>query len=279
MGRLLQMRSWLAALIGAALALMITGGIMALPGQLVNVPSVKDDIRSGPDVSAVVAKAQLDDEGLSRVTREDHRPNASLRNFLSAPGAVGSPEYDERLRAVGAVNLEKLTLRVVFTGHRNQTVNIVNIEPEIVRRGAPWSGTLFGAPSQAGSPTMNMMFDLDRPRPVAREARFDGEKGRIEPGRPFFGERTITLKDTKQQVVLVRAVTARHHVSFRLKVTYMLGSRTKSVTVDDRGKPFQVTAVSGGSDRLEDLKYRRVFMLQGDFSLCQAVPATNSPCA
>ncbi|MYT82346.1 MULTISPECIES: hypothetical protein [unclassified Streptomyces] len=278
MGRLLQARGWLAALLGGVLALMITGGIMALPGQLFNVPSLKDDIRSGPDVSVAVVKVQLEDEGMSRVTRRDHRPSASLRQFLSRQGAAASPDFDQRLQSVGAVNLERLTLRVVFTGHRNQTVNIVNIEPEIVERGAPWSGTLFSVPSQAGSPTMKMMFDLDRPRPVARKAKFDEEKGRISPGGPFFGEQTITLKDTAQQVVMVRAVTARHYVAFRLKATYMLGNKTRSVTIDDRGKPFQVTAVSGGSDRLEDVKYHRVFALDNDFSLCQTVPATPSAC-
>ncbi|MFD4797858.1 hypothetical protein [Streptomyces anulatus] len=57
---------------------MITGGIMVLPGQFFNVPSLKDDIRSGPDVSAVVAKVQLDDEGMSRVTRKDHRPTLAV---------------------------------------------------------------------------------------------------------------------------------------------------------------------------------------------------------
>ncbi|MXG29814.1 hypothetical protein [Streptomyces sp. YIM 132580] len=257
---------------------MITGGIMALPGQLFNVPSLKDDIRSGPDVSVAVAKVQLDDEGMSRVTRKDHRPSTSLRRFLAQRGAASSPDFDQRLQSVGAVNLERLTLRVVFTGHRNQTVNIVNIQPEIVERGAPWSGTLFSVPSQAGSPTMNMMFDLDRPRPVARKATFDEEKGGIAPGGPFFGEQTITLKDTGQQVLLVRAVTARHYVAFRLKATYMLGDRTRSVTIDDHGEPFQVSAVSGGPDRLKDAKYRRIFVLENDFSLCQIVPVTASAC-
>ncbi|MET8829007.1 hypothetical protein ABZX40_16040 [Streptomyces sp. NPDC004610] len=276
-GRISGLRIWFATVIAAALAAMLGNWIIATPGVLFDVPEVQDGLRPGPELSVSVEKVQLDDEGLSKVTREDHRPDARLAALMARPNAVTAPAFDEALRAVGGVNLETLTIRTVFTSRRSQQINIVDIQPEILERTAPWSGSLFSAPSQAGAPTMNLMLDMDRPRPQARDAVFDNSTGKMEPGKPFFAQRTITLRDGKQQVVLVRARTLRHYVSFRLRVTYLLGDDRRTVTVDDKGRPFELTAFSGDADYLKP-EYRRIFTLQGDFSLCQTTPPAATPC-
>lgn len=255
---------------------MLGNWIIATPREVVDVPAIQDGLRSGPELAVSVDMVQLDDEGLSKVTRDDHRPDAQLTALMAEPGAATATGFDQALREVGAVNLETLTLRTVFTSRRNQQINIIGIEPEIVARTAPWSGTLFSAPPQAGSPTMNMMFDMDRVRPQARDAVYDDASATIKPGKPFFAQRTITLRDGKQQVVLVRAHTERHYVSFRLRVTYMLGDDPKTLTVDDDGRPFELTASSDDASGTGS-QYRRVFELQSDFSLCQTLPPTACP--
>ncbi|MFD7548523.1 hypothetical protein [Streptomyces sp. NPDC059816] len=267
-------RMWLAGLAAVVLGAALGAWLSGLPWLLFDKSSVKDDLRSGPDLGTAVAKVQLDDEGMSRATREDHRPDASLRRFLARPMVAASPEFDGRLAAVGAVNVDKLTVRVVFTSRRSQLINIIDITPEIVKRERPWSGTLFDAPPQGGSPTMNMMFDLDRPRPLARDAGFDEKRNTLAPGKPFFAQRTISLLGGKQQVVLIRTETKRHYVAFRLKVTYMLGDRTKTTVIDDRGSPFRLTALNGSQDR-KNLKYPRVYEFHKGFSLCQTRPASK----
>ncbi|MFE9659325.1 hypothetical protein [Streptomyces sp. NPDC005955] len=267
-------RMWLAGLAAVVLGAALGAWLSGLPWLLFDKSSVKDDLRSGPDLGTAVSKVQLDDEGMSRATREDHRPDASLRRFLARPMAAAAPEFDGRLAAVGAVNVDKLTVRVVFTSRRSQLINVIDITPEIVKRERPWSGTLFDAPPQGGSPTMNMMFDLDRPRPLARDAGFDEDRNTLAPGKPFFAQRTISLLGGKQQVVLIRTETKHHYVAFRLKVTYMLGDRTKTTVIDDRGRPFRLTALNGSQDR-KNLKYPRIYEFHQGFSLCQTRPASK----
>ncbi|MYS19904.1 hypothetical protein GTW78_06525 [Streptomyces sp. SID4948] len=170
-----------------------------------------------------------------------------------------------------------MTVRLTLTGNRNQRIDILDIQPDIVRKTPPLSGTYVCAPPQGGPSTMNMMFDMDRPRPIARDVGF-GSNDEAIPGKPFFGQRTITLGDTEQQVVLARAFTAHHYVAFRLAVTYMLGATEKHTVIDDHGSPFQVTAINLGPGG-KGTSYRRVFSLQDDYSVCQSAGPGASPAA
>ncbi|WP_445394841.1 hypothetical protein ACSMX9_16325 [Streptomyces sp. LE64] len=265
--------TWLTGALGVALGAFLTIVGTKLPGDFVNVPALRDELRSGPDVSSAVMPVYLDDEGRTKATRTEYRPNRRMLDALGRPGMAASPEFENAMQEAEAVHVDKLTLRLVLTAHRNQQVNVIDITPEIVERSAPWSGTLFSVPSEAGSPTMNMIFDMDRPLPVARDAAFDDKTNELVGGKPFFAQRTITLRDTKQQVVFVRATADRHYVAFRLKVTYMLGGQRKTTTVDDLGRPFRLTAFKGDQEQ-GTADYPRVFSLQGDFSLCQSLPAT-----
>ncbi|MER5492307.1 hypothetical protein [Streptomyces sp. NPDC002490] len=260
--------------IGGALAAVLTAAAFALATDLVDLPRSRDELRRGPDVSAVVRPVHLDDEGWSKATRAEYHPPPQISAMMSRPNAAVSPDFHEAIRKAGAIHVDTLTLRIVLTGRRNQQVNVVDIAPEIVERTEPWSGTLFSVPSQAGAPTMKMLFDMDRPHPVAREMDYDGKTGELGPGKAFFAQRTITLKDTKQQVVILRATTEHHYVAFRLKVTYMLGDQERTLVVDEAGRPFQLTAFKADEQR-ERPDYSRVFTLQQGYSLCQSVPPTR----
>ncbi|MEV0223799.1 hypothetical protein [Streptomyces sp. NPDC050704] len=259
----------MATLLLGALGVVFSGWIETLPGELVSPESARDRVRFGPDFSVSTDTMLLDDEGTSMVTRGDYRPSREVLRFMSRPGAAATEEFGDVIRSNGGVKVQDVTLRITLTGHRNQGINILDIRPHIVKREAPWSGTYFRSPSEAGSPTMSMMFDMDRPFPVAREVEFNGGESPV-PGKPFFSQRTITLRDNEQQVVLVRVTTARYYVAFKLDVTYMLGHEEKKTVIDDDGKPFQVSAPL--DMRGTKVPYRRFFERRSDFSLCQLKP-------
>ena len=86
--------------------------------------------------------------------------------------------------------------------------------------------------------------------------------------------RTVTLHDTEQQVLLIRTVTKRYYVAFRLEVSYMLGSHRKSAVIDDHGKPFQVSALLPAAGRT----YRSVYLLHQDFSMHRVGPHGSGSC-
>lgn len=267
-------RLWVGAVIVGSLAALFNSGILALPGQLVDTPAAKDKVRRGPDFSMSTEVVREDDEGRSAVTRQELRLSAAQEQMLARPGSVGSTAFDQLLRAKAAANLDVVTIRVTLTGHRNQEIDIEDIRPLITARTAPLSGSLLCAPPQGGAPTMNMLYDMDRPFPVAHDVQppKNNDGGLKEGlGPPFFDQRTITLHDHEQQVLLIRAVTAQHYVAFRLEADYLLGTQKKRAVIDNHGKPFEVSALiltpPGGKSA-----YRSVYRMQDNFSLRRVNP-------
>ncbi|WP_158706357.1 MULTISPECIES: hypothetical protein [Streptomyces] len=250
-----------AAIIGAVATVMASddGG----SGEPSAIPS------SGPDFAVSVELVRLEEDGFWAATGADFQPSSAQSRFLARPMSSASKEFTDLLRSAGAVNVEKQTIRLTLTGRRGQQVNVLDIHPVIVRRTRPLDGTLFSVGGQEGSPTFKVMYDLDRPNPVARKAVIRSGTSEWKPGPPFFADTTITLHRDEQNVVVVRATAERFYVAFRLDVTYMLGDRRKHMVIDDHGRPFQVTGVSCGADGRE--RYRRVFGTKPDYSMHQNV--------
>jgi hypothetical protein len=125
---------------------------------------------------------------------------------------------------------------------------------------------MFDAPPQGGDATMQMIIDLDHPNPVAREVRIDPDSYELLPGRPFFENTTISLRDREQQVLMIRTTAECHYVAFNLQVDYRLGNQDKTMQIADHGQPFRITGPHAGLEP-NTLSYQRAFELQGDFSL------------
>ncbi|MFF4749441.1 hypothetical protein ACWD5R_21475 [Streptomyces sp. NPDC002514] len=272
---------WVGTVVVAVLATLVTNGLLTVPGQLFNSEDAKDRLRQGPDFSVTVDFVHLDDEGRSGVTKDEFRPSAAQESLLARQGSAGTAAYTRLLHSIGAAGLDTLTLRVTLTGHRNQQIDIKDLQPLIVTRTAPLTGTLLCAPSQGDLSTMNMLIDMDRQFPVAHDVKFGGGPGAeggasVEMGPPFFARRTVTLRDNEQQVLLIRAVTQRHYVAFRLEASYMLGSHEKKTVIDDHGKPFQVTALLSATGKAS--AYRSVYRLQQDFSMRRIDPHGGGLC-
>ncbi len=268
---------WLIPVLAAGFALAIQQQIVELPSRISGMWSQDGHAgaTSGPDFAASVEVVRFDEDGAWFATSGDFRPSPAQSRFLAQPMSSASKKFEDLLRATGAVNIGKQTLRLTLTGRRDQQVNVLDIRPVIARRASPLSGTLFALGSQAGSPTFQVLYDLDRPNPTARKAAIDKDTSEWRPGPPFFAGTTITLHRDEQNVVMVRATTERFYVAFRLDVTYMLGDQRKHTVIDDHGRPFQVTGASRSTDDRED--YGRVFSWQGDYSMCQTAGPNPDP--
>lgn len=248
----------------AGLLLQLFTGVF---GQWWSVSATADELRPGPDIFASAETIDLDDEGRSTAMAGDFQPDASLRGLLAQPGAAASPQFRDRLRANGGVNVDTLSIRLVVQGKRNQQVRIVGISPDSLHRAAPLAGTIFNVPPQAGAPTMRMIFNLDEVNPVARNVGSDETSGQgTKDTGAFFGDTTITLHDGEQEVIVIRATTAHFYATFNLKIDYLVGTTKKSVIVTNHGRPFRVTGEHCGATP-GTLDYQRSFTLQGDFSL------------
>ncbi|MEU6404221.1 hypothetical protein [Streptomyces sp. NPDC046985] len=251
------------------LATLLTSWLLKAPGQVFDTDAVEDGLRSGPDSSVSAEVVRMDDEGLSAITRDEFRPNAAQEQMLERRGSVNTAAFGRLMRAYHAVSPEVVTVRATVTGRRNQKIDIEDIRPLITARTAPLSGSYLNVPPQGAPSTLNMLFDMDRPFPIARNVDVDafcadgGQQKALGP--PFFGQRTITLQDKEQQVLLIRAITTEHYVAFRLEVDYMLGNEKKKAVIDDHGKPFEVSALNLTPDG--KLGYHSVYELQSDFSL------------
>ncbi len=260
-----------------ALALALTPAIPSVWGQVFDGPAVEDSVQLGPDLSVRVDPVRLDDEGRSTATRDVFHPTTAQRHIMSRTGSAVSGAFTNVTRSADPVNLDTLSLRLTLTGHTNQQILITDIQPQIVSRTAPLAGTLFCLPPQSGPPSMNMLFDMDRPFPVARDMRFDdkttyvaGRQTRdIGLGPPFFEQRSITLHKHDQQVLLIRATTRLHYVSFRLVVTYELGDQEKHTVIDNHGAPFLVTAMLQAPHT-----YGSVYQMKYGWSVDPVNPAT-----
>jgi hypothetical protein len=258
---------WVVGLVLAAVATLVTGVLTGIPAQLFDVPAVQDKLRSGPDFSAVADITYLDDEGRSMATRSSEVSEQLLR-ALAQPMAAVAPEFLELARVAGGVNVEKLTIRVILEGRRNQQIRILGIRPVMVEQTPPLGGMLFNVPPQAGDATMQMIIDFDRPNPVVREILpgsdpLSGPKG----GRPFFDNNTISLRDREQQVLLIRAAVTWYYAAFNLQIDYRIGDESRTMQISDHGQPFRVTGLHPGTEP-DTLSYERAFTLQSDFSLC-----------
>jgi hypothetical protein len=257
---------WVLGLILAAVATLVTSVLTGIPSQLFDVPAVQDELRSGADFLAAADIIYLDDQGRSMATHATE-VDAQLQRLLTQPGAAATPEFLELVRAAGGVNVEKLTIRVVLEGRRNQQIRILGIHPVVLEQTPPLGGTLFDAPPQGGDPAMQMVIDLDHPAPVVREVLHEPGSGEPQAGRPFFANTTISLRDREQQVLVIRATATRHYTAFNLQIDYRLGDENKTMQISDHGQPFRITGLRTGPEP-KTLTYERAFTLQDDFSLC-----------
>lgn len=251
---------WIAGVVLGAVGLIITSFLTGIPAQFFDEAAVKDKLRSGPDLRINAEIVALDDEGgPSLVLPRSYQASTQVQQQAAQPGE--GPSVVPLLRAADGANLEKLTVQLVVEGRRNQEIRILNIHPIIITRAAPLDGTLFFLPPQGNQPTLQMATNLDAPIPIISTVDTKGHPTHDA----YFEKNSISLRDTEQQTLNIRATSARFAVTFTLRIDYSIGGRQESQTVTDHGHPFHVSAPHCGTGA-GIVSYEHVFALQGDFS-------------
>lgn len=168
----------------------------------------------------------------SFVTQNKFEPTGQLAAALvNAPSIA----YLSIFYNAGAINLAQTVLRLVFTGESQQGVRILNITPIILKRAAPWHGDLFYFPLQGEAPIIRTSLDVDDSFPTVTDSATD---------QPYFEEKTITLHQGEQAVVTTQVTATRGFVAFTLRVDYLVGTQQREITITNRGRPFELSAVN-----------------------------------
>jgi hypothetical protein len=289
-----RLMRWLAGVTAAVIAALSPHWFPTILGAAESLFS-----NTGPALTVAAEPTFLDDQGYTIATPDGLRPGPQLLHLMTQTGAASSGRFLAGVRAIGGVNVNVLSVRLIVNGDSRQGVRVIDIRPALLHRTAPLDGTLFLIPSQAGNATIKMMFDLDEAIPVARTIanppcrlvmrgdieycvpvlrnwpypveRFPATVGgELSPGSQFFNNETIHLSDGEQQVLYIRAQAAHCYATFDLEIDYIIGRDTADVhklIVSDHGHPFRVTGMQAGA-KPNTVSYQEAFNLQGNFSLC-----------
>jgi hypothetical protein len=150
------------------------------------------------------------------------------------------PGYHDWLTAHGLVPMGAIKVEFVIEGNRSHTVRVVDIRP-VMKCADPLTGTLFESSSSGIDMTTQLFVDLDSPNaPLAYITT--AANGDTTRGTDFFGTNTVSLAPGEQYTFDVLASTATHYCTFTLAMTTLDGDKTVMETLDDRGKPFGISA-------------------------------------
>ncbi|MEW9527971.1 hypothetical protein [Microbispora sp. NPDC049125] len=160
-------------------------------------------------------------------------------------------------RRQGAVDPLRTYAKIVLRGNRDERVRVTGIraEPRCTR---PLDGALFFNPPGGDEPSIRIGFDLDSPDPAARLVAHGGWKG------DYFRSKTISLDRGEDVVLEMVARTDAHYCEFTLTVQTLTGGVQETLPVDDRGRPFRVSALllddDGGKWGTRTSRYRSLYV-------------------
>lgn len=150
--------------------------------------------------------------------------------------------YYSLLKQKGAVKVGSLDIVLNLEGRWSETVRIDDVTPVALDRQRPVAGTLVCDPAAGSGNTERMHFDLDDTHPLARVDK----SGHNDADQPYFANRSITLQQRELATVHITASTTRSDVRFRLAVSMTAGTQHQTLTVDQNGSPFEVSAAANG---------------------------------
>jgi hypothetical protein len=210
------------------------GIFSAIGSNVVNAsfPDVWEFLGGDDPVTVNVRDAIGANDGFALATRAPAGFDEELEGVDGCESLLAAAEEVE------AVRVGKSVYDLVVEGATHRDVTIVGLRPEIVERGAPVNGAEFHCQSGGAVGAIGVAFDFDEPHPVARR-----DKEEPNAGSPYFASgNAIVLKDGEIQPIQVTNEITHGHVAWNLLVELVIDGESKTVTVDDDGKPFELTA-------------------------------------
>jgi hypothetical protein len=227
-----------AAALGVGAVIVVTGFALGWFAPRPSAPSAAaPSSTSRPDSAAIrlAGPVRMDESAFDKVIpSRDLEYEDVLENFsVRTPETKGSRA--EWLTAHGAVGVGEARWSFGLDGLLDQTVQITEARPVDVECGAPLGGTYMSNPD-AGRPPERLTIDIDKPNAQFLISSPDLD----QPPVPLF-ERKIDLPKNTTQPILLVAQSAKAHCKFRVRFDYTANGEQKQFTVDQNGKPFEVT--------------------------------------
>ncbi|GAA0321591.1 hypothetical protein NE235_18835 [Actinoallomurus spadix] len=177
---------------------------------------------------------------------------------------VYSPAGDQRLRALGAANVNVSMTTLAVTGNRGSLVRVTNIRA-LAQCQAPLTGTLFFSPTAGSTYSAKIGFDLDKPNPFAQNVVDDPTEE--TPPRftgTYFPDHEYDLAPGEPATFVLTARTTKHYCRYRYQFDLLVNGKPATQVVDDHGRPFEVTAqafaYSRARERTEFSSYRALYV-------------------
>ena len=137
----------------------------------------------------------------------------------------------------GAVAIDTSVIDLLLEGRTHRTVTITDVRARIVKREPALTGASIKCKSAAQLAAIDLVLKLDEPSPVARKNTPNG------PGEPYFGQGdVVVLKREELQPVQVVALLERGAVQWKMEVDAIIDGERKTITIDNHGAPFRLTA-------------------------------------
>ncbi|MQA24181.1 MAG: hypothetical protein GEU94_01645 [Micromonosporaceae bacterium] len=256
------MRTWR----GVVLTSLITGLIAAflsvtVPRGLVSAMDWWSDRSDAPVLRATVVSAMADSPDPSDAAWALRRP-LSAAQVRAWNG--GYKMTTRGLAARHAVPIGRSLVSVVLENTREEPVVLVGMRAEIQQRRTPPDGALIirGPIGGEPSPRVDVVFDLDEPRPEARRFNPETELG----GDRYFESVSITLARGEKIVFNLRANSLTCQCRWRVAIDMEVDGAVRHQTVDRPSKPFWVTGPAKA--------YQTAYKWNGEHGLAAVTSAT-----
>lgn len=150
-------------------------------------------------------------------------------------------DYLRSMQSLGAVKSTAIVIDLNLSTQLTDQVRVNRIRIDSQCR-APLTGTAFYSPPAGPATAIGKIgFDLDSPAPTAREMVGGGDSQSF--GGDFFANKLqyLTKNDGNAYHIVIR--TNKHYCEFRLKIDASANGAAQTVTIDDHGRPFQVSGL------------------------------------
>lgn len=198
------------------------------------VPSPK-----GPPVAIAAVNLERDEgvQGLSFVFPKRLSINSSELNYInSSLGSLGnSPHYYSWARANGGVDPNVTLIQLILRGNRKFPVRILNMHA-VGHCTSPLSGTYFEWGTAGADFSTRIGFNLDKADPAAQQWEMYNTFG-----GSYFESYTVSLKEGEEHVFQIAGMAKYHYCAFKIQLTVLTNNGITTETVDNKGRPFEVS--------------------------------------
>jgi hypothetical protein len=260
------------AIVGLVIALLAAvPSYLALTGDRdpnSSFPSLPSSTAASTSSSVLTAQAALRTIGRYNWTNDSimwalsgQLPQADVR-VIEQPlrgDASASEELESLLAKRGGVKIAidnteaarpHAQLRVVLIGEQSTPVLITGMRARILKRAKPLSGTIVHGPPQGEGTDIQVGFDLDSDKPIART--FDEN---FELAGSYFGTKHVTVKKGEQIVFGVRAFSSTGFYEWEIVVDALVGGKDEQFVVREGTHPFRTTAFAESYQTVYELDF------------------------